>query len=217
MGSEQPLDVGRLFGALAGQVRQNVLAIVVALVVLVSGNLAMDQWLPLQSTFAAGGLLTLVVQYFLARSALVRSDLLAPDADHRFLSFWGMSILTGLATIVGFVFLILPGLYLNARWLIAGPIILGEDKTAGEGMGESWESMKTSVWPVVGATLLLYVIAFGVGMTPTIYYGEEEVPLAIEAVGYLFVYLASVFGWLMAVGAYALIREPTASLEEIFA
>src|SRR5688572_25368634 len=123
------LDVGQLFGAMGEEVQRNIAAIGIAVVVLIVGNLAMDRWLPGTSSFTAAGILSLAVQYGLTRHALDRAGLLPKGAPSRFGSLWGMSIVTGLLCLFGFILLILPGVYMVARWMLAAPIILAEDKS----------------------------------------------------------------------------------------
>jgi hypothetical protein len=210
------LDVGRLFGALVEQVRQNMLTLVGWTVALTASNLALDQFSK-SGSFAGAGFMSLIAQYLVTRSALRRSGLLAGEGANRFGSFWGMNIITGLTILLGSVLLIIPGLYLAARWFIAGPAILAEDMTAGEGMRESWEMMKPSAWHVVGAVLLLYGCGYGLGILPLFFFPADDAPLGIEAISYLALSATSVLGWLMAVGTYQLVSHRNPSLAEVFA
>jgi hypothetical protein len=211
------LDVGQLIGAMGEEVQRNIAAIGIAVVVLIVGNLAMDRWLPGTSSFTAAGILSLAVQYGLTRHALDRAGLLPEGAPSRFGSLWGMSIVTGLLCLFGFILLILPGVYMVARWMLAAPIILAEDKSMSEGMSESWANTKESVWSIVGALLIIFIAGYGIGMTLLFVSPTEEPPTEIMAVSYFFLFLASTLGWLMAVGAYRLMVNRAQSLEEIFA
>jgi Membrane domain of glycerophosphoryl diester phosphodiesterase len=216
MDGERGLDVGELFGALGEQVRANPVITVLAIVCLTIGNLALDQ-ASKSGSFAAAGIMSLVGQYYVTRSALNRSGLLPDGFRGKFGSFWGMNIITGVLILLGCVLLIVPGLFLAARWFVAGPTILAEEKSAGEGMSESWELMKDSTWHVVGALLVLYAVGIGLGVVPDLFFPSDHVPLAAQAVSYLFIFTASVLSWLMSVGAYQLVARRNQTLAEVFA
>ena len=210
-------DVGQLFGAMGEEVQRNLVAMAIALTVLIAGNLAMDQWMPGMSSFTVAGLLSLAVQYGLVRHALGQAGLLPEGAPSRFGSLWGMNFVTGLLCVFGFILLVLPGVYMAARWMLAAPIIFAEDKSMSEGMSESWEATKESVWAIVGTLLILFVAGYGIGMATIFLSAAENPPVGIMAIAYLFLFSPSVLGWLMAVGAYRLVANRNHSLEEIFA
>jgi uncharacterized membrane protein YfcA len=199
------------------EVQCNAILLVAATLGQVAGNLAIDQLMAESGSFALSGLMSLIAQYLVTRFALDRAGLLPEGAPSRFGSLWGLNIVAGLASLVGLLLLILPGVYLNARWLMAAPIIIADDKAMSEGMSESWERTRDSAWPIVGALLALYGCGFGLGMVPFFLSGEENPPTEYAAAGYLFFALTSTLGWLMAVGAYRLMSSRTQSLEEIFA
>jgi len=168
---DKPLEVGQLFGQLAVQLRGNAVPAIAAVAALTAVSLAIEAYAPAVSIFVEG-FASLIAQYYVTRFALSAADLVPPDPPARFVSFWGMNIITNIAITLGCLLLVLPGAYLAARWFVAGPIILAEDKTAGEGMSESWELMRPSAWPVVGAILLLFLVGFGAGLLPFFHYGE---------------------------------------------
>lgn len=213
---DKPLDVGQLFGELANQLRSNALLAISAVVVMAIASLAIETYVQAGSMILEG-FVNLIAQYYVSRFALSAAGLLPADAPGRFGSYWGMNIITNIAIVVGTLLLTLPGVYLGARWFIATPIILAEDKTAGEGMSDSWEIMQPSVWSLVGAILVLGVIGFGAAFVPFFLYGDQPIPLSVQAFSSLCLSATSVLGWLMAVGAYRLVARPERSLEEVFA
>lgn len=213
------LEVGQLFSELGNQLRQNSAVAGIAIIGLVGINLALDQASSNGSgAFALSGFLSLIAQYYVTRAALTRGGMMAEGAKGRFGSFWGMNILTGICILVGCLLLIIPGVYLAARWFIAGPAILAGDRTAGEGMRESWETMRESAWQVVGTLLVLFVVGWGAGfLILFLFPGDAEPTLTVAAISYLCMFTTSVAGWLMAVGAYRLLTGSHRSLEEVFA
>jgi hypothetical protein len=210
------VEVGQLFGALAEQVRRNIATTLIAVAILVAGNLALDR-LGETSSLAPSGFLSLGVQLYVTRAALGRAGLLTQGAKARLWSFWGMSIVTSIAILAGCVLLLIPGLYLAARWFLAGPAIIAEDLSAGEGMRESAELTRSSIWHIGGALLLLYGCGFGAGLVPLTFYPDNGAPIVVQAFSYVCIFATSISAWLMAVGAYAMLSHRGQRLAEVFA
>jgi hypothetical protein len=211
------LDVGQLFGALGEETRRSAIVVVVTVAALTIVDVALDRAMPDRGSFAISGFASMVGQYLLTRTALTRSNMLSEGAPSRFGSFWGMCIGTGLLALFGFILLILPGLYLLARWFVAGPAIIAEDKTAGEGMSTSWELTRDTAWPIVGALLIVYACGFGAGILPLFFFSEKALPLSVQVLSSGVINAAVVLAWLMAIGTYRLIAGGHRSLEEVFA
>ncbi|NUR45557.1 MAG: hypothetical protein HOP91_05305 [Sphingomonas sp.] len=207
---------GDMFAALAEQLRANAVAALAAVIILVGGNLALDTYS--SSPFGPAGFLSLAMQLFLTRAALQQAGVIGPKAPAKFLSFWGMTIVSSIAIVLGCILLLLPGIYLAARWMIAGPAIIGEDLSAGAGMRQSWERTRESVWSIAGALVLVVGGGFVAATIPISVYGEGQAPLIVTAIAYLFAFTGSVCGWLMAVGAYEMLGGPRQEeLAEVFA
>lgn len=71
-------------------------------------------------------------------------------------------VLAGLGIGLGFLLLIVPGLYLLTRWILIVPVIVLEGRSAGESFGRSSELVKGNGWSVFGlivVTVLLLGIA----------------------------------------------------------
>lgn len=213
---ERSLDVSQLFGELANQLRHNVVLTIGVIGATTAITLAAEAYVPAASMFVDGAA-SLIAQYFVTRLALASAGLLPADAPGRFGSYWGMNIITNICIALGCLLLILPGLYLAARWFVASPVIIAEDRTAGEGMSESSELVRQSVWHVMGAILVLSAVGFGAALLPFFFYVESAAPLTVRAASAACLNGTSVLGWLMAVGFYRLVGRPEQSLEEVFA
>lgn len=57
----------------------------------------------------------------------------------RIASVFGVGLLFGLGVGLGVLLLILPGIYLAARWYLAVPILLAEDMGVSEALSASWD------------------------------------------------------------------------------
>jgi uncharacterized membrane protein len=72
--------------------------------------------------------------------------------------FWGMSILIGLIILGGLILLIIPGLFMIKRYLLAPYFLLDKDLSVGEAMRASAEAGKQhggAVWGVFGVQVLI--------------------------------------------------------------
>lgn len=90
-------------------------------------------------------LVAIVVQfvgcYFvLARMLELRGRLVAEGT--RIWPYVGLSILTGIGTLLGFVALILPGVILMVRWSAAPGFLIGSGTGVTEAMSKSWDATR---------------------------------------------------------------------------
>lgn len=111
-----------------------------------------------------------VIAQYLLWEAVLRSEMAgAPVARHRYLAYFGLTLVTGIAIAFGFLLLIVPGLLFMARWMMAPAILIGENRGIFESMGESWESTRGNSTPVILAVFLAMIafiaLSFGLGVT----------------------------------------------------
>jgi hypothetical protein len=79
-------------------------------------------------------------------------------------SIIGAGILLGLAIGVGFLFLIVPGLFLLTIWIAVIPAIVLENRGIGEAFGRSRELVRGNGWNVFGTIVLTILILLGVSI-----------------------------------------------------
>jgi Membrane domain of glycerophosphoryl diester phosphodiesterase len=70
-----------------------------------------------------------------------------------------VGILTGLGIALGFVLLIVPGLFLLTRWILVTPAVVLERKSATDAMRRSWELVRGHGWPVFGVIVLTILVS----------------------------------------------------------
>lgn len=104
-------------------------------------------------------LIGLAAGYFLL-IAFLRAEGFAPREGPigNFGGYLGAMVLSGLATIFGFVFLILPGLIFMSRWSIAGALAVRENIGGTDAMRQSWEATRNSQWSLVGFYVVLFLV-----------------------------------------------------------
>jgi hypothetical protein len=119
-----------------------------------------------------------IVGYFWLQGALVeaisdirdgRADLSVGDVyarvRPRLPALIAAGIVAGIGIAIGFVLLIIPGLFLLTRWSLVSPAVVVEKRSAGEALSRSWELVKGNSWTMFGiiiVTVLLAGIASGI-------------------------------------------------------
>jgi hypothetical protein len=73
-------------------------------------------------------------------------------------------ILAGIGITIGFVLLIVPGLFLLTIWAVVAPSIVVEDRGVTEAFGRSRELVRGNGWSVFGVILLAFLIVFAVSL-----------------------------------------------------
>lgn len=121
-----------------------------------------------------GSLIGFVCGYFLLVAMLRRTGLLSRTEGDVFLPYLGMSILAGLAVLLGLVAIILPGLFLMARWIIAGPLLVGRGDGVMKALGESWSRTRGNELSIIGAALALVVLPVAVIIAARMFFEETD-------------------------------------------
>lgn len=162
-----------------------------------------------------------IVQYHLVEYVLAQEFGLRPG-KRRYGSAIGSGLLATLGMLGGFILLIVPGLYLAARWSISTPLIVGEEYAAVDALKESWRRTQASAWPIVGCfvvvglLLALTMVAFaGVLLMPETTGASEGSlveALTVNALGGVFSVILS----LMSTAIYGLIAKPEGALDDVF-
>ena len=118
--------------------------------------------------------------YLLVETMLKRTGLMSYSGDKRILAFVGMSLLSSLGTVAGFIMLIIPGLIFMARWVVAAPLLIGKGEKSIASLGKSWEMTKGHEFPIIISLLLVMIVFYGIAYTPTFMFGGQlSAPLAL--------------------------------------
>lgn len=166
----------------------------------------------------AVGIIAIFAQYAVTRGALRSGGLLRADGKAgRAGAFVLTLILTGLGIALGLVFLVLPGIYLWARWSIVAPLVIGEGMGSSDAMGESWSRTQSIVAPISAALLLLNLPLLLFVGTLFFYSDSGPMSLGLALFSNLLVYAAQTLTWHAAVAIHQLTRDPSGDLEQVFA
>lgn len=95
--------------------------------------------------------------YLLLDAMIRRTGLRTRTEGDVFLPYVGLSILYSLGVMLGFIAIILPGLFFMARWIIAQPMLIARGSGIKEAFGESWEETSGGEFQIIGAALALII------------------------------------------------------------
>lgn len=210
-------EVLRLLRGTAAALRRDPVAAAIGLVPLV----AFGMWEDLGGaevmglSFLALSVVSFIAQYVLTRRAMRAGDLLPADAPGNVGGLFGLCFLSNIGILLGFTLLIVPGIWLYARWLASGPILLAEEATVGEALAKSAEWSRALLWAIVGATGLLY-LPFVTGLIVSVVADEAtiESPAVSLAIN-IGLAVSQLAGWYLAVAVYREIRSQP--IAEVFA
>jgi hypothetical protein len=214
--AEEILATNQIYARLGTVLRDNAVPAAGCVIALTAVNLGLDAVTTGSGATFPAGFAALAAQYYLTQRALEQRGLRAVGARNRFGAFWGLNILSTLAILVGFVLLVLPGLYLSARWMVASAALLAEDSSVSDALGKSWAVTKPSLWAIAGLLLVIFVPAFVVGLGISIPF-EDRAPTVASTIVYVFLFGAITISWLAGVAIYSLLRTNNDHLAEVFA
>ena len=118
---------------------------------------------------------------------------------------------------VAAIFLVVPGLYLSARWFIAGQLILLGGKGTIEGLKESWRLTEASAWPLVGVSVVLMAPSLILVFSSSDSESVAGLPHAGKVAEWLVTSAIAAFGTAVGVFAWSRLSGETEELERTFA
>src|SRR5690606_12602700 len=102
--------------------------------------------------------------YFLLEAMLRKNGFLSANSDDAFLPYVGLSILYILGVGLGLILIILPGLFLMARWSVASPVVIARGGGPIKAMQESWERTKGNEFPILIAIVILFGVLIAISI-----------------------------------------------------
>jgi hypothetical protein len=175
-GAGRDVDFGTLLSSTFGNLRdvwREVAAYVAAVIVLAFT-------LPLagtEITGLVGFVLYLAGQYWLYRRLMATRGLLETQRVH-FFAFAGLALLLIIPIMIGIGLLVLPGLFLVARWIAAPAFIVARGEGAFAAAMSSWNTVRGSTLKVAGAVVLLFLLDSVLGVAAS---GMDQALAGIDA------------------------------------
>jgi hypothetical protein len=158
------------------------------------------------SQLAAAPLQIVIAVFFsyqLLKAMIDRTGLRSRGDADVFLAYFGLTVLYGLAILVGFLLLIIPALFLIARWSLAQPLVVARGEGVMKAFGESWERTSGNEFQIIAAALVLVIVPQVLGVTAGFMFPKASLlgivlSQALTSVG-------SVLGLAMGVALYGMI------------
>jgi hypothetical protein len=152
-----------------------------------------------------GVVVTVFVQYVLTERLLAdRRSAGQPAPGRRYGTLFVAQLISGLAILLAAIALILPGIYLAARWFTVTPQVVEGSDGASDSLKASWEASQPSQLAFVLAAILSILpllpvigVIYNAAMSDTV----EESLVALVLTNVLSG-VSSVLGWLLAAAAY---------------
>jgi hypothetical protein len=176
-GSAQKLDIGKVLTEGLGVLAQNFGPLFLLALLLQGIPSALAAWgqvigplNPLGGLFSAIGSLASLVTVPMLTGGLIYGSMRGLEGrpaaldeclkagTKRWLPMLGLMLGAGILTLIGFIFLIVPGVLLALRWCVAAPALVLEDRGIGDAMGRSVALTKDRRWSI----FLLFLIFFGI-------------------------------------------------------
>jgi hypothetical protein len=141
--------------------------------------------------------------YALLKIAVDRTGLNSRGDRDIFLSYFGLTILYGLAVALGLVLLVLPAVFLIARWSLAQTLVVGRGEGVMKAFGESWERTSGNDFPIIVAVLLFFFVPMAITITAQLMFPKGAL-LGI-VVAQAFTSIGSLMSLAMGVALYGMI------------
>jgi hypothetical protein len=91
---------------------------------------------------------------------------------HRLGSVLLVSVLVGLATVAGFILLVIPGIYIGVRLAVSVEGLVVEGRRGTQAMGRSWELVGGHWWHAFGTLLVAWLVVGVVNSVITLPFGD---------------------------------------------
>ena len=170
------------------------------------------------ATFVPSLVVTIYGQ-FVVVERLLRDRLPDGKGYRRFGSIFGSGFLSGLAIALALVALVIPGIYLVARWSIAVPTIVAENRSSSESLTASWERTAASILPIF-LVYLVAMIVWGGSIWLSIVFSTGTIDvnsMMLIVLGNALVGGVSVLGWVLSVAIYRCITPDDKRFDAVFA
>lgn len=151
--------------------------------------------------------------HYLLFQALLRNAGWLEDDRKRVFRFFFMACLIAIAIAIGLNFLIIPGVILGAKWIMAPAFLVARDGGVFAAMGDSWEASSGNTlhlslaYAIIGGAWTLGLVMLGAVVD-----GTSAKSIVIGT----YFHLLPVLMMGLSVYAYGLLAEPSNSLVEVF-
>jgi hypothetical protein len=142
---------------------------------------------------------------YLLLDAMVRKTGLRTRTDEDvFFAYFGLSILYTAGVVLGFIFIVLPGLVIMARWSLAQPMMIARGDGVMKALGESWERTKGNEFQIIVAVLALFFVPVALVIAAAVMFDPAD-PIGIGLTQFVSSLMSAV-GLAMGVALYGMME-----------
>ena len=134
----------------------------------------------------------------------------------RFWPYIGMAIVSTIAVILGFVMLIVPGIFLLVRWSAASGFLIGARESVSGSLGASWEATEGHGWAIFFSAVILFVGTVVAAALVGAVLELADGPLADVASAFLEAAAGGVFA-AFGIAIYCRVHHDAHEISEVFA
>jgi hypothetical protein len=149
------VTVAAIFGETVALVRRGGARVAIAFIAVTAVAVLADAYAPATELNVIVGGVNFGMLYWLTGASL--DGLGRLRRGRRVGAAFVLCIATGLGILLGFAFLIVPGVILFVRWSISLPWLFAEDGAIGDAVAGSWEATRGSFWPILLTFVSLWV------------------------------------------------------------
>jgi len=160
-------------------------------------------------------LVGIIAAYMLTRQYIASRHRLASEGN-RFWQFLGLSILAVIGLVIGFLFLIVPGIILLVRWSASTGYVIGTEQGITESLSSSWEATKGHGWQIFFAGLIFLIGSMIFAGIVAAVFSLAGLTVAAMISGFVEAAIGAL-SYAFAVSVYLLVSEGSEELGDVFA
>lgn len=157
-----------------------------------------------------------VGQYMLYRAMLERAGM-AYDQRTKVPGFFLMAVVLGMPLYVAFALLVVPGIILGAKWVMAPTFYVAREENPFEAIGRSWKASGHNTVHLSLAFAALLLLWLAVFMLLSSLSAAASTTFGVSALAWLGIHLLPVLLMGLSMAAYRRLSDEVSSLEDIFA
>ncbi|NVE94314.1 hypothetical protein [Altererythrobacter lutimaris] len=166
--------------------------------------------------FTLLGVVVAVVGAYFLLAQFLRTDGRLGTSDTRIWAYIGMTLLSGIGFIFGFLLLVIPGIILLVRWSASSGYLIGKGEGVVDSLRSSWDATRGYSWPIFFAGLvlgLLVSIVVGIFVAAAAYAGGT---IVLGFIASLTDAASNAVYYAFGIGVYSVLNDISEETAEVF-